>query len=203
MNKLRVMIVADDLLVRSGLAALLEAIDEVRVVGQAAPDRFVADVEVFQPDVVMWEAGWQLDLPRAAFERPLLLLVKDASLTLASIPEETPFALLSRNCHPQDLRAALLALARGLIVVEPALLPMLNTATVQHPLDLPLEALTPREREVLTFLAQGLTNKAIAHRLGITEHTVKFHVNAIMSKLNAQSRTDAVIRATRAGWISL
>ena len=60
-----------------------------------------------------------------------------------------------------------------------------------------LEDLTPREDEVLQLLAQGMTNKAIAHQLGITDHTVKFHVNAIMTKLNAQSRTDAVIRATR------
>ena len=57
--------------------------------------------------------------------------------------------------------------------------------------------------EVLTLLAEGLTNKAIAHRLTISEHTVKFHVNAIMGKLDAQSRTDAVVRATRQGLIAL
>jgi DNA-binding NarL/FixJ family response regulator len=56
---------------------------------------------------------------------------------------------------------------------------------------------------VLHLLAQGLPNKLIARQLGITDHTVKYHVNAIMSKLGAQSRTDAVVRATRAGWLTL
>jgi len=57
--------------------------------------------------------------------------------------------------------------------------------------------------EVLAQLAEGLTNKAIARRLSISEHTVKFHVNAILTKLDAQSRTDAVVRATRLGLLAL
>ena len=66
-----------------------------------------------------------------------------------------------------------------------------------------VEQLTAREREVLQHLAEGLSNKAIALRLGISEHTIKFHVNAIMSKLGAQSRTEAVVRATQLGLIML
>jgi two-component system nitrate/nitrite response regulator NarL len=66
-----------------------------------------------------------------------------------------------------------------------------------------LESLTPREEDVLHLLAKGMTNKAIALQLGITDHTVKYHVNAIMGKLNAQSRTDAVMIAMRAGLIVL
>jgi len=75
------------------------------------------------------------------------------------------------------------------------------------PMDLQLMAeaipLTPRENQVLQLLAQGMTNKAIALDLGITDHTVKFHVNAIMGKLGAQSRTEAVVRATQLGMIAL
>jgi DNA-binding NarL/FixJ family response regulator len=65
------------------------------------------------------------------------------------------------------------------------------------------EALTPREQEVIQLLAEGLPNKTIADRLHISEHTVKFHVNAILSKLGAQSRTEAVVRATRLGLLLL
>ena len=65
------------------------------------------------------------------------------------------------------------------------------------------EELTPRETEVLELMADGLTNKAIAQRLGISDHTVKFHVNAILGKLGAQSRTEAVVRATRLGLLFL
>ena len=63
--------------------------------------------------------------------------------------------------------------------------------------------LTPREREVLGLLAEGLPNKSISDRLEITEHTVKFHVNAILSKLGAQSRIEAVARAIRLGMVPL
>jgi DNA-binding NarL/FixJ family response regulator len=63
--------------------------------------------------------------------------------------------------------------------------------------------LSPRETEVLSLIAEGLANKAVAGRLDISEHTVKFHVNAILGKLGAQSRTEAVTRATRMGLISL
>jgi DNA-binding NarL/FixJ family response regulator len=65
------------------------------------------------------------------------------------------------------------------------------------------EALTAREREVLETLAGGLSNRAIASRLGITEHTVKFHLSAIFGKLGAENRTDAVRRGVRLGLITL
>ena len=64
-----------------------------------------------------------------------------------------------------------------------------------------IEALTDREIQVLQLIAEGLANRAIAHRLGISEHTVKFHVNSILDKLRVQSRTEAVVKATRAGLI--
>ena len=66
-----------------------------------------------------------------------------------------------------------------------------------------IESLTPREVEVLKLLAEGLSNRAIAFGLGISEHTVKFHVNAIMGKLGAQSRTEAAVRATQLGLLLL
>jgi two-component system, NarL family, nitrate/nitrite response regulator NarL len=63
--------------------------------------------------------------------------------------------------------------------------------------------LTPRERAVLAAMADGVSNKAIARRLGISVHTVKFHVAAILSKLNAESRTEAVARAAHLGLVML
>jgi DNA-binding NarL/FixJ family response regulator len=65
------------------------------------------------------------------------------------------------------------------------------------------ESLTPREREVLQVLAEGLSNKAIAARLQISEHTVKFHLASICGKLGAENRTDAVLRGIRNGLITL
>ena len=76
-------------------------------------------------------------------------------------------------------------------------------ATASVPPNLLAEPLTPRELEVLKRMAEGLSNKQIARELAISEHTIKFHVNAILGKLGAQSRTEAVVRATRAGLILL
>ena len=67
----------------------------------------------------------------------------------------------------------------------------------------PVEPLTPRELGVLRLLGEGLPNKAVAARLEVSENTVKFHVNAIFGKLGVQSRTEAVVRATRLGLIPL
>ena len=72
-----------------------------------------------------------------------------------------------------------------------------------RPDERPVEALTPREHEVLVLLADGAGNREIASRLGISEHTVKFHLSAVFGKLGASTRTDAVRRAVRSGLIDL
>ena len=93
-------------------------------------------------------------------------------------------------------------MARGLTVVDPALAGAVFPAR-DRPLPAPVEDLTRRERSVLQLLAEGLSNKDIAARLDISEHTVKFHVNAILGKLGAHSRIEAVTRAARLGLLIL
>ena len=87
-------------------------------------------------------------------------------------------------------------------MLDPGLAAAVKTIVDNPPLP-PAEPLTARELQVLRLLAEGLANKAIAQRLAISEHTVKFHVNAIMGKLGADSRTEAVVRASRLGLILL
>lgn len=81
--------------------------------------------------------------------------------------------------------------------------PVVAGATRPRDHERPVEALTPREHDVLVLLADGAGNREIASRLGISEHTVKFHLSAIFGKLGAVTRTDAVRRALRAGLIDL
>ena len=95
-----------------------------------------------------------------------------------------------------------MAVTHGLLVLDPSLAEAVPPIRDAHPTGA-ATVLTPREQEVLQLLAEGLPNKSIADRLGITEHTVKFHVNAILGKMGAQSRTEAVTRATRLGLILL
>ena len=93
--------------------------------------------------------------------------------------------------------AAIHALSQGLIVGAPTLL----FESENEPLE--RGPLTDRESEVIGLLAKGLANKQIAAALGISEHTVKFHVSSIYSKLNVTNRTEAVREGLRGGWIAL
>ena len=132
---------------------------------------------------------------------PSVVLLPDAAYaTEAQTAGAT--ALLLRDVDADRLVAALQAAANNLVTLDPQIAPLLLPAV--HPaMSPPVDPLTPRELEVLQHLAQGLPNKSIARRLNISDHTVKFHVNAIMSKLGAQSRTEAVVKATQLGLIFL
>ena len=110
--------------------------------------------------------------------------------------------MLLRESDPDGIVAAVTALDEGLTVLGPGLIDLFEGALPSESRP-PVNPLTARENEVLQLLALGLTNRAIAHELGISQHTAKFHVNAIMSKLDAQSRTEAVVRATQLGMIVL
>ncbi len=224
MEPVRVLIVADDPLVRAGLAALLNGQPEITVVGQAdSRGDLSREVSVFQPDTVIWDLGWPAPerLPTrepasevqtladkaipstAELERllvPVLALLVDAGHA-ADAWMAGARGLLPRDSRAEVLVAALQALAEGLVVVDPAWTASLSSRDQAGAGG--AEELTPRELEVLQLLAEGLPNKAIARRLGISDHTAKFHVNSILSKLGAQSRTEAVVRATRLGLIIL
>jgi two-component system, NarL family, nitrate/nitrite response regulator NarL len=209
-QSLRVLVVADNLLSRAGLSALLDNQDELFVVGQTTTAALAKELEIYRVDIVLLDLGWQATESRKALAPladsglPLVVLLADevdAPSVLSSLASFPLYGLLLNENDPALLLMALQTVAAGLLVIDPALSSALATpSTTLEPLP---EDLTMRENEVLQLLAQGLTNKGIAHKLGITDHTVKFHVNAIMTKLGAQSRTEAVIRATRAGLIIL
>lgn len=107
------------------------------------------------------------------------------------------WGILPTDASAEELIAAVHALAQGLIVGTPTLL--FESENEQ----LSPGPLTERESEVLGLLAKGLANKQIAVTLGISEHTVKFHVSSIYTKLNVTNRTEAVRAGLRGGWIAL
>jgi len=212
MTPVCVLIVAADPLTRAGLAALLAESSRCEVVGQSAGDAGLADeVDREDPDVILGDLGWN----RAEITRrgnlfldigaPVVILLPDETETREIAARLSPlgaYGLLLRDSPPNLVAAALESVANGLLVLDPALADAALPKSIPLAEEIQPEPLTPRESEVLQLLARGLTNKAIAQQLSVTEHTVKFHVNAIMGKLNAQSRTDAVVRATRLGLIT-
>ena len=133
---------------------------------------------------------------------PILVLVGDGGAA-SQVWMADVRGLLLRTTNGETLAIALAAIAQGLVILDPQMAHLFTAGAGPRSAGTTLEPLTPRELEVLRGLADGLANKEIARRLAISEHTVKFHVNAIMGKLGAQSRTEAVVRATRAGVILL
>lgn len=212
-----VLVVASDLIVRAGLESILHTSSDLSVYGGIASDAdtIAALVASVSPDVVLIELGLQDDEPVSEKLVALGSLEGVAIVILADAPpgDWTTEALrlgvravLPRSATAEEILQTVVAAAAGLVVLHPdvvdALLPVLPSATRVDVAEL-VQALTGREIEVLSMLAQGLGNKAIARRLSISEHTVKFHVSSIFTKLNARSRTEAVTLGARQGLIML
>jgi len=179
------------------------------VVGQVAGDEELSDyIDIYSPDVVIWDMGSSISESLQLLESiegllsvPIAALIPDEDMA-GAVWGAGVQALLLQTTDASTLAAALQAIVQGLLVLDPAFSAVVELDTDNEALPL-IEALTGRELEVLQLLAEGLSNKAIALQLSISDHTVKFHVNAIMGKLNAQNRTEAVVRATRLGLIML
>ncbi|MBI5304470.1 MAG: response regulator transcription factor [Chloroflexi bacterium] len=196
----RILIIADDPLARAGIAALLAKQPNCQVVGQSAREEIIADViAVYRPDVIV--VDWRVSSDAREFGAPVLALVSDANSAREAWLAGARGVLL-RQASGEQIAAALGAVVEGLTVFEPSLAASVFPAR-ESSRDALREELTPRESQVLRLLAEGKSNKTIARELDISEHTVKFHVNAILGKLNAQSRTEAVVIATRLGLVML
>jgi len=209
---IRVFLIAASPLARSALQNRLKA-PSVRIVGTAASvDTLGGDLSDSQADVLLVDAAGEspeaiiesLAESDLAAEIPVVVLTESAApATSAHALQAGIRALLSSEISTDQLAAALQAAAAGLVVLHPAEIPAAfpAAAPASQPLaELP-EPLTRREREVLQMLAAGLANKEIAARLHISDHTAKFHVAAILGKLGAATRTEAVALGIRRGLV--
>lgn len=210
----RVLVSAASAVVRAGLETIVNTAPDMDAVSAPA-GTLVQQVQDMEPDVVLIEverggdtlAPLLLSLGGIHGSTPAVLLADDAEGT--STGEALRLgarAILPREAQPEEILAAVRAAASGLIVLHPegarSLMSALPAITrPEHTVE--AENLTPREIEVLGMLAEGTGNKLIARRLGISEHTVKFHVGSILAKLNAASRTEAVAIGVRQGLIML
>jgi DNA-binding NarL/FixJ family response regulator len=203
MSPHHILIIADDPLVRAGLVQLLDDSLKCQIIGQIHSEELIDFLDDAEPEAIIWDVGWTTadrfpDWSEVPI--PIIALLNDAA-DAAVVWSAGIQALLNRLASADKLIAAIDSAVQGLLTFDPTLAQSLLPA--QSLMPVPIETLTPREIDVLQLLAEGLTNKAIAQRLDISDHTVKFHVNAIMSKLEAQSRTEAVVRATQQGLIVL
>jgi NarL family two-component system response regulator YdfI len=211
---IRVFIVAASPLARAGLENLLAARD-VHVVGSVATIDTLADVLAdAAPDVLLIDSsGERFDAAMGSvlasgLAADISVVVLGDGMTPAASADALRAgirAALPGDISPDQLVAALQAAASGLFVLHPShaseALPA-GSAPARAPDEL-AESLTRRELEVLQMLAAGLSNKEIAVRLNISDHTVKFHVASILGKLGAATRTEAVSLGIRRGLVLL
>jgi two-component system, NarL family, nitrate/nitrite response regulator NarL len=197
---IRVVVIGQDPLARAGLVALVSRRDELLVVGHGSADEALRLARA--ADVVLWDSG----------SSPLTLDVDDGAaahiLVLTSDEREAAQALAegARGVLPREVSADRLVMAvsavhEGLLVIDESFSDALG---VRHgPVTRLAEPLTSRELQVLALLSEGLSNKAIASRLEISESTAKFHVAAILGKLGVGSRAEAIVQAARLGLVVL
>jgi DNA-binding NarL/FixJ family response regulator len=206
---IKVALLSDDPLLRAGLSSLLGEIGSISV------------VEAEAAEVALWDAG--VDATKAltrlgelrSLPVPAVAIVGDPAHVAPAIAAGARGVVLRDQVGP-GLHAALAAVRSGLTVIDTALAESLvpnppkpsSAGGPEAPGEIGKSAkargdLTERERQVVQLLTEGLSNKLIADRLGISDHTAKFHVNGVMMKLGASTRTEAVVEAMRRGLIRL
>ncbi|MDP9325612.1 MAG: response regulator transcription factor [Candidatus Dormibacteraeota bacterium] len=205
---MRILVVAAGLAAQADLTALLEGVAGVELVGATVPASAAVDASRLQPDLVVVHLDPADDAGLTAIEAlsadrhpvPVLALLDGASTEDALMAGA--YGVLPAGVDEARIAAALQVLGQGLAVLgREELRRMVAPEPPTGAGEVPVERLTSRESEVLQLLALGLTNAEIAARLRISAHTAKFHVGAVLGKLGARSRADAVARAARLGWI--
>ena len=203
---IRVVLVDDHAVVRSGLTKLLEAGEDIEVVGTAADGTAALDVvRTTRPDVVLMD----LQMPGMDGVAATRAIVADdlgaqvVALTSFSDQDRIVGALdagavgyLLKDTEPEDLLAGVRAAARGESPIHPRAARQLLTARADRSA---ADQLRPREAEVLKLVRQGLANKQIARRMGISERTVKAHLTSIFQRIGVVDRTQAALWAERHG----
>jgi DNA-binding NarL/FixJ family response regulator len=217
---IRTLVAAASPVVRAGLEALLTRSAAVAIVATTSGDTLADDIETHEPQVVLLaleardatapRVASRIALsPDAVSRTPAFVLLADAPSTswIADAIRGGARSVLPRDATPDEIIAALEAAAVGLVTLPAELAADFVSAarapSAPRPASPPTQLLTPREIEVLGMLAEGLANKNIAARLGISEHTVKTHVASILTKLDAFSRAEAVAIGARQGLILL
>ncbi len=210
---IRILVADDHPVVREGLIAMLSTQADFEIVGEAAHgEEVVQKAKALRPDVVLLD----LEMPKmdgvealrqlretAPEVRALVFTVFDTDERIIEAVRAGAQGYLLKGAPRSEVFKAIRIVSQGGSLLEPVVaakvLRHMSADTPQHT----PETLTPREREVLQCLGRGLTNKEIAEALFISERTVKFHVSAILDKLGAGNRTEAVTLAAHRGLLSL
>ena len=210
MIKIRIVLVDDHTILREATAELLDHQPDMEVVGQAGSgEEAIELVQTEQPDVVVMDAAMPringIDATRqivskCPYTRVLVLSGHEEDRYVIPILEAGATGYLPKTVGLNDLLDAIRATNKGISVLPPSIASIVvrhlsdDTRKIESPL-------TSRELEVLTFVAQGMTNEQIAHTMNLSRRTVEAHLTHIYTKSGTYSRTGAVLVAQKKGWI--
>ena len=211
---IRVLVAATSAVRRGGLETIVRENNAFHLAGSAPGLGGLADrVRDLQPDVIL------IDLPQPDAQLPSIAAALEQAGSAVVVLVDSPNAswsshalragvraLLARESSAVEIHSAIQVASTGMVLLNPEFARDLVTRSRPDSSDAMLEAvedLTPREVEVLRMMAEGFGNKEIASRLGISDHTVKFHISSILAKVGASSRTEAVTLGIRMGLILL
>lgn len=206
---IRVLLVDDQSIIREGLSSLLRSKPDIEIVGEAENGQAAVEIAIaLQPDIVLMDVRMPV-MDGVAAIRSLRQKAPDIKVLVLTTFDDDEYitkamgfgakGYLLKDTPSEELAQAIRAVHKGYTQMGPGLFDkvMLAPAKVEPELSPEFEQLTPREKEVLELIAQGLNNREIAKALYISERTVKNHINSILSRLNLRDRTQAAIFANR------
>jgi DNA-binding NarL/FixJ family response regulator len=199
-------------MVRAGIRRLLEAAGDLQVMAEAGDgEQAELLIQWERPDVAVLD----IQMPKASgieVTRWVRSHVPEVGILILTAYDDDPYVMavlqagangyVLKTASPGDLIQAVRDVHEGRSVLDPAITGKLMAGLFKRPEKYPVEPLTDRELDVLRLAAKGFTNKAIALQLNISDRTVQGHLAHIFAKLQATSRTEAVMRAVSLGWIS-
>jgi len=210
-DSIRVILADDHALVRAGIRKFLESAEDIQVVAEAGdgaqaieviqsqnPDVAVLDIQMPEMsgiDVTRWVRS------NARSTGVLILTAFDDDPYILAVLQAGANGYVLKTADAEDIIRAVRSVHDGQSALDPAIARKVMAHISGTKLSFPVESLTNRELEVLALTAKGFTNKAIGVQLGISDRTVQGHLAKIFNKLQAESRTEAVMRAVSLGWL--
>jgi DNA-binding NarL/FixJ family response regulator len=211
-SKIRVLLADDHHMVRAGIRELLEGAGDVQVIAEAGDgEEAQALIEKHKPDVAVLD----IQMPKASgieVTRWVRVHLPQVGVLILTAYDDDPYVMavlqagangyVLKTARPEELIQAVRDVHEGKSALDPSITRKLMTNLFKRPQESAVEPLTEREHDVLHLAARGFTNKAIGVQLAISDRTVQGHLAHIFAKLQATSRTEAVMRAVALGWIS-
>ncbi len=210
--KIRVLLADDHHMVRAGIRELLEGAGDIQVIAEAGDgEQAQALIEKHKPDVAVLD----IQMPKASgieVTRWVRAHLPEVGVLILTAYDDDPYVMavlqagangyVLKTARPEELIQAVRDVNEGKSALDPSITRKLMSSLFKRPQAMAVEPLTEREHDVLHLAARGFTNKAIGVQLAISDRTVQGHLAHIFAKLQATSRTEAVMRAVALGWIS-